>query len=90
MESFMVNHYLKQLFGENSERDLSPLLEDIICVFLTVRGFATARVLRNNLSGRTNKQSDSLRQALKSKNNNLIPFTVLADCVVEMCHTSFK
>lgn len=70
MESFMVNHYLKQLFGENSERDLSPLLEDIICVFLTVRGFATARVLRNKLSGRTSKQSDSLRQALKSKNNN--------------------
>lgn len=90
MESFMVNHYLKQLFGENSERDLSPLLEDIICVFLTVRGFATARVLRNKLSGRTSKQSDSLRQALKSKNNNWIPFTVLADCVVEMCHTSFK
>lgn len=70
MESFMVNHYVKELFGEYSEGDLSPLLEDIIGVFLTVRGFATARVLRNKLGGRTSKQSDSLRQALKSKNNN--------------------
>lgn len=67
MEYFMVNHYVKELIGENSERETC---HHFIGVFLTVRGFVTARVLRNKFGGRTSKQSDSLRQALKSKNNN--------------------
>lgn len=70
MEFFMVNYYLKQLFGENLERDLLLFLEDIICVFLIVRGFVIVRVFRNKFSGRISKQSDSLRQVLKLKNNN--------------------
>ena len=52
----------------------SGLLEDIIKVFLTVRGFAVARVLRNKLSGKQTKQpakhSNSLRQVLKTTSKN--------------------
>ena len=74
MDSFMVNYYLKELCGDCVNSDLSGLLEDIIKVFLTVRGFAVARVLRNKLSGKQNKQpakqSNSLRQVLKTTSKN--------------------
>ena len=74
MDSFMVKYYLKELCGDCVNSDLSGLLEDIIKVFLTVRGFAVARVLRNKLSGKQNKQpakqSNSLRQVLKTTSKN--------------------
>ncbi|XP_062597802.1 uncharacterized protein LOC134259219 [Saccostrea cucullata] len=70
MDSFMVKHYMTQLYGDFPETDLLPLLEDIVCVFTTVRGYAVTRLLRKKLNAKSVKPSDSLRQALKAKTSN--------------------
>lgn len=38
LDSFMVNHYFKEVFQGCENNDLPTLLEDIVNVFLTVRG----------------------------------------------------
>lgn len=87
MENYMVKHYMEKLFpitetgDENDEFTKSPssYLEDIISVFLTVRGFAIARVERNRIAkinkstkqSTSNKAGNSFRHALKEKCINI-------------------
>ncbi|XP_033739586.1 uncharacterized protein LOC117326896 [Pecten maximus] len=79
MEDFMVKLYTKKLFdGLDEIQDVtSKVLEDVLNLFLTIRGFATVRIQRNKLSKasaeakRTMKNnSSSLRGQLKSKDLN--------------------
>lgn len=89
MESYMVKHYMEKLVpttetsDESEEPTKSPLsyLEDITSLFLTVRGFAIARVERNKISksiksakhSTSDKAGNSFRDALKDKclNHNI-------------------
>lgn len=68
---------------ENSDR--LPLTVRVhtcnLCIFWGV-GHCKEFPATTLVEGPVNK-SDSLRQALRPKNNNWFPFTVLADCVVE-------
>lgn len=68
MESFMVKHYCSKMFSSDSSS--SFVLEDIITLFLTIRGFAVTRLKRNelNLQAQQGKKSASLRQTLQDKN----------------------
>lgn len=85
MENFMVKHYTEKLFSFNSintctEDDMeeykplpSHFLEDIVSTFVTVHGFATARVERNKLvknSKMASKKGGSFREALKERSVN--------------------
>ncbi|XP_033727600.1 uncharacterized protein LOC117316933 [Pecten maximus] len=74
IQSFMVQHYAKSVLSGVPENVFDSVLEDIIKVFLTVRGHAVVRVERNKLRMKTkgdsskrksSKQSSSLRQTLK-------------------------
>ena len=77
LDAHMVNVYSERLFED------SPLatrvLEDVIRMFLTVRGYAVARTERNKLAKSKKKTdmnvpgaktSNSLRQVLKSRSNS--------------------
>lgn len=68
LESYMVKHYSLKLFGESSEL-VSNVLEDIISLFLTIRGYAIARLERNKLHRAGVDSKQSLRQTLKGKTN---------------------
>ncbi|VDI24256.1 Hypothetical predicted protein [Mytilus galloprovincialis] len=72
MESFMVKYYSEQIFVGIDYDDYVLILEDIIHLFLTIRGFSTAKVIRNKMikDKVTSKKSLSLRQVLKEKHNN--------------------
>lgn len=76
LESFMVKHYCDKLFG-NIDDDMdniqSAILEDILRLFLTVRGYAITRVKRNELAKDSlqKKKSSGLRQSLKALTANL-------------------
>ena len=64
MESFMVKHYCKKL----SETLPTEVVEDILQIFLTIRGFAVVRVERNKMakSAKTDsRKSAGLRQTLR-------------------------
>ncbi|XP_069106991.1 uncharacterized protein [Argopecten irradians] len=72
LESFMVQHYAKFILSGVSEAISASVLEDIIRLFLTVRGHAVVRVERNKLctktkaeNKKTSKRCSSLRQTLK-------------------------
>ncbi|CAC5416616.1 unnamed protein product [Mytilus coruscus] len=75
MDAFMVKHYASQLFPA-SDNTLC-LMEDIVNMFLTVRGNAVSKLHRRKLA-KSNKQnakkpskpSSSLRQVLKTKVTN--------------------
>ncbi|KAJ8300407.1 hypothetical protein KUTeg_021926 [Tegillarca granosa] len=69
----MVKHYSLKLFGESSKL-VSNVLEDIISLFLTIRGYAIARLERNKLHRAGTDSKQSLRQTLKGKTDgtNLI------------------
>ncbi|XP_076084494.1 uncharacterized protein LOC143055246 [Mytilus galloprovincialis] len=75
MDAFMVKHYASELFPA-SDNTLC-LMEDIVNVFLTVRGNAVSKLHRRKLA-KSNKQnvkkpskpSSSLRQVLKPKVTN--------------------
>lgn len=76
LESFMVKHYCDKLFGnieDDTDNIQSAILEDILCLFLTVRGYAITRVKRNELAkdSRPKKKSSGLRQSLKALKANL-------------------
>ncbi|KAJ8307581.1 hypothetical protein KUTeg_014867 [Tegillarca granosa] len=68
LESFMVKHYTVKLFGD-ATGIVPSVLEDVISLFLTVRGYAIARLERNKLSKTNALQKKSLRQSLKSKSS---------------------
>lgn len=86
MEDFMVKHHAEKLFSVNSvntEEDIdeskqlhepSHFLEDTVSMFLTVHGFAKARVERNrivkNSKQASNKKGSSFREALKETSVN--------------------
>lgn len=72
MESLMVKFYSEKLFCGIEFENYINVLEDIIHIFLTVRGFAVTRVLRNAMAKEKtrNKTSASFRQALKEKSVN--------------------
>ncbi|XP_033727844.1 uncharacterized protein LOC117317154 [Pecten maximus] len=68
MESFMVKFYTKEIFQDDS--CTFTILEDIVSLFLRVRGYAVVRVERNKLASKVppkKKKSNSLRQDLKLK-----------------------
>lgn len=78
-DAFMVKHYTEKLQSGVSQDVASSVIEDVIGLFLTVRGHAVVRVERNKLSMnskqkaksaqggncKSTKKSSSLRQALK-------------------------
>ncbi|VDI20996.1 Hypothetical predicted protein [Mytilus galloprovincialis] len=75
LDAFMVKHYASQLFPASD--NTWCFMEDIVNVFLTVRGNAVSKLHRRKLA-KSNKQnakkpskpSNSLRQVLKSKVTN--------------------
>ena len=77
MEDFMVKYYREKLFripdDENDIHDkvTDVVFEDIINLFITIRGFAVQRVQRSKILKTVEKKrsGDSFRQALKSKQN---------------------
>ncbi|CAC5389785.1 unnamed protein product [Mytilus coruscus] len=71
MEAFMVKHYCDILIQGETADIVSAITEDIIHLFLTIRGFAVTRIERNKLTKKEKSQpSSSLRQALKEKSLN--------------------
>ncbi|CAG2231975.1 unnamed protein product [Mytilus edulis] len=71
MEGFMVKHYCDILMQGETADIVSAITEDIIHLFLTIRGFAVTRIERNKLTKKAKSQpSSSLRQALKEKSLN--------------------
>ena len=71
MESFLVKHYCAVLMPDQPCDIVSAVTEDIIHLFLTIRGFAVTRKERNKISKSTdNNTSTSLRQVLKEKVRN--------------------
>ena len=85
MEDYMVKYYTEKLFSrpvhdsseeEDAVNSPSTYLEDIINIFLTVRGFAIARVEKNkiamkNKSSQADKAGSSFRETLKEKCLNI-------------------
>ena len=84
MEDFMVKYYAEQLFTietqdmdddnfiTTQETNATDFTEDITNLFLTVRGFAVARVERNKIKTKLHVQKtcspgESLRGALREK-----------------------
>jgi len=71
MESFMVKYYCDILIPNESCEVVSSVTEDIVHLFLTIRGYAVTRLERNKLQKSANgKASLSLRQVLKEKVHN--------------------
>ena len=71
MESFMVKYYCDLLIPNESCEVVSSVTEDIVHLFLTIRGYAVTRLERNKLQKSANgKASLSLRQVLKEKVHN--------------------
>ncbi|CAC5368331.1 unnamed protein product [Mytilus coruscus] len=71
MEAFMVKHYCDILMQGETADIVSAITEDIIHLFLTIRGFAVTRIERNKLTKKEKSQpSSSLRQALKENSLN--------------------
>ncbi|XP_071138679.1 uncharacterized protein PF3D7_1120000-like [Mytilus edulis] len=64
MESFMVKYYTDIMFKGETCDTMSSMTEDIIHLFLTVRGYAFTRIERNKISN-SSKASSGLRNALK-------------------------
>ncbi|XP_063412543.1 uncharacterized protein LOC134695255 [Mytilus trossulus] len=64
MESFMVKYYTDIMFKGETCDTMSSMTEDIIHLFLTVRGYAFTRIERNKISN-SSKASSGLRKALK-------------------------
>lgn len=74
LESFMVKYYCQQVFTDYTTDNYINVLEDIIKLFLTIRGYSVARIQRNIMMKDikdSKKSSSSLRQALKAKNSNV-------------------
>jgi hypothetical protein len=79
MEDFMVKIYIEKLCmtnettDEDSEHVVSGLLEDICHLFVTIRGFAMAKLQRNKLQSvcKSEKSGNSFRNALKEKCSNI-------------------
>ncbi|CAG2249448.1 unnamed protein product [Mytilus edulis] len=73
MESFMIKYYCNILMANEEGSIVSAVTEDIIRLFLRIRGFAVTRLERNKTiktSKSTKKSSSSLRQALKDITKN--------------------
>ena len=71
MESFMVKYYCDILIPNESCEVVSSVTEDLVHLFLTIRGYAVTRLERNKLQKSSNgKASLSLRQVLKEKVHN--------------------
>jgi hypothetical protein len=70
MESFMVKHYGAKLFSEAEDDTQVSVLEDILSLFLTVRGYAITRTERNKLAKgkQPQKKSAGLRKTLQDLN----------------------
>ncbi|CAC5363148.1 unnamed protein product [Mytilus coruscus] len=69
MESFMVKYYTDIMFKGETCDTMSSITEDIIHLFLTVRGYAFTRIERNKISN-SSKASSGLRRALREKVSN--------------------
>lgn len=71
----MVKYYCDKLFIDIDYELYLPTVEDIIRLFLTIRGYSTAKVekwalLKVKGQKGASKKSASVRQALKEKHNN--------------------
>lgn len=71
LECYMVKYYCEKLFGDCEESIQVSVLESILELFLTIRGYATTRVQRNKIAkGHVpKKQSAGLRKTLKDLSN---------------------
>lgn len=69
MESFMVKYYTDIMFKGETCDTMSSMTEDIIHLFLTVRGYAFTRIERNKISN-SSQASSGLRRALNEKVSN--------------------
>ena len=67
MESFMVKHYADNIFKGENYAKASRITEDIVHLFLTIRGYAVTRVERNKITTNSSRVPSSLRQGLKEK-----------------------
>ena len=71
LDTHMVKHYSNELFGDTEDREI--YVEECLNIFLTVRGFAVAKLINKKVS-KTEKQkksSHSLRDTLKDVHNSL-------------------
>jgi hypothetical protein len=50
MESFMAKRYAVNIFKGENCANVSKITEDIVHLFLTIRGYAVARVERNKIT----------------------------------------
>jgi len=66
-ESIMVKHYADNIFKGENCANVSIITEDIVHLFLTIRGYAVTRVERNKTTINRRRVSSSLRQVLKEK-----------------------
>ena len=69
-EAFMVNYYWNLIIEMVHQNEISclPVLDYVISLFITVKGFATARKERNRMAANNSKKakhSKSLRGTLK-------------------------
>ena len=62
MESFMVKHYPDNIFKGENCANASKITEDIVHLFLTIRGYAVTGVERNKITTNSSRVSSSLRQ----------------------------
>ena len=72
LDSYMVQHYSEKLF----ETDPSVYVEDVLNIFIRVRGYARARMMQRRFRKETvidqkQKKSASLRGALKCISNTM-------------------
>jgi hypothetical protein len=83
MESFMVKYYCDILIPNESCEVVSSVTEDLVHLFLTIRGYAVTRLEHNKLQKSSNgKASLSLRQVLKEK-------TPILEQAKRKCHKAF-
>ena len=69
LDAFMVKYYWNKIIAlaHEQEADSLPVLDYLICLFITIKGFAIARKERDRLTkcNKNSKMSKSLRGKLK-------------------------
>ncbi|OWF39406.1 hypothetical protein KP79_PYT22949 [Mizuhopecten yessoensis] len=75
MESFMVKYYVKDIFSHDGDITDSKVhvlvMEDIVSLFLRIRGFAVARVERNRRAAQQSLRAKD-KSSKKSRRKSLM------------------